>query len=267
MREKLKLIFQGFQMAVAFLTIFPSKNTVWKEDAARFAIFFFPVCGLLIGSGVFALLVISSSIFALPDYILAFFIVALLLVMHGGLHLDGWMDVSDAAASWQDKQKRLEIMKDSRTGAAAVWTTILLIGSRFLFVLFVLETDVVPIWLLLLLVPVLSRTAMGHLIIAAPLARKDGLAAWFQSESKRKDTWIILAVCAFVISLILAFIPNGMNSVMFIIAVVIIAYWLARFLFFSMFGGVNGDMAGALCEGMETVIWMSSALYISYVMA
>ncbi|UTW69772.1 adenosylcobinamide-GDP ribazoletransferase [Anaerobacillus sp. HL2] len=39
------------------------------------------------------------------------------LFIHGGLHLDGWMDCSDAFFSYKDQEKKLEIMKDSRIGA------------------------------------------------------------------------------------------------------------------------------------------------------
>ncbi|WP_158735290.1 adenosylcobinamide-GDP ribazoletransferase [Alteribacillus sp. YIM 98480] len=266
MKVKAHLMLQGFQMAVAFLTVFPSKNGVWKESAARFSIFFFPVCGLFIGAAAVFVIYVLLAPFALPDYIIAFFIVAALLVMHGGLHLDGWMDVSDAAASWQSKEKKLEIMKDSRTGSAAVWTTVLLLGGRFLFVLFVLQTDVLAAWFLLILIPVLTRTAMGHLIIAAPLAKNNGLASWFRKESKKYDTWIVIFICALLISFLFILQSDFLAAGLFITAIVIVVYWLARYLFFSMFGGINGDMAGALCEGMETVIWLSSALYISYVM-
>ena len=42
----------------------------------------------------------------------AFFVWLALIVLTGGIHLDGWMDASDAFFSYRDKQKRLEIMKD-----------------------------------------------------------------------------------------------------------------------------------------------------------
>ncbi len=38
----------------------------------------------------------------------------------GGIHLDGFMDTMDALGSWGDKEKKLEILKDSHNGAFAV---------------------------------------------------------------------------------------------------------------------------------------------------
>ena len=38
----------------------------------------------------------------------------------GGIHMDGFMDTSDALASWHPKERRLEILKDSHVDAFAV---------------------------------------------------------------------------------------------------------------------------------------------------
>ncbi|WP_175487346.1 adenosylcobinamide-GDP ribazoletransferase [Alteribacillus persepolensis] len=266
MKETQRLLWQGFQMAAAFLSIFPAKNAVWDTKTARYAVFFFPICGALIGLVTWAAYIVLESLY-LPAYILAFFIVLLSVVLHGGLHLDGWMDVSDAAFSWRDKEQKLEIMKDSRTGAAAVWTTIFLLAGRLLFVMYVLETDVLPIWFVLLTAPVLARTAMGHLLISAPLAKKDGLAAWFRADSKQYDAWMLLLISSCWLLFLFLLAPSYIGAGMFIGMIVAAVYWLGRYLFIKWFGGINGDMAGALCEGVETVIWFTSVLYISYVMA
>lgn len=42
------------------------------------------------------------------------------ILVTGGIHMDGFMDTSDALASWQSPEKRLEILKDSHVGAFAV---------------------------------------------------------------------------------------------------------------------------------------------------
>ena len=54
-----------------------------------------------------------------------FIAVALVLVpviVTGGIHVDGLLDTSDALSSWRDREKRLEILKDSHAGAFAVIT-------------------------------------------------------------------------------------------------------------------------------------------------
>ena len=44
------------------------------------------------------------------------------VVITGGIHVDGLLDTSDALSSWRDREKRLEILKDSHAGAFAVIT-------------------------------------------------------------------------------------------------------------------------------------------------
>ena len=40
----------------------------------------------------------------------------------GGIHVDGLLDTSDALSSWQERTRRLEILKDSHAGAFAIIT-------------------------------------------------------------------------------------------------------------------------------------------------
>ena len=44
------------------------------------------------------------------------------VIVTGGIHVDGLLDTSDALSSWRDREKRLEILKDSHAGAFAVIT-------------------------------------------------------------------------------------------------------------------------------------------------
>mgnify|MGYP003392776405 FL=1 len=45
----------------------------------------------------------------------------------GFLHLDGFMDVTDAVKSWRDLERRREILKDSHVGSFAVINLVLLV--------------------------------------------------------------------------------------------------------------------------------------------
>lgn len=44
------------------------------------------------------------------------------VVVTGGIHVDGLLDTSDALSLWQERERRLEILKDSHAGAFAVIT-------------------------------------------------------------------------------------------------------------------------------------------------
>ena len=91
----------------------------------------FPLVGLLLG------LIMGGVLYALAEWTpfsvlaTAFILWLLTILLTGGLHLDGWIDASDAFFSYQDQARRLEIMKDSRTGAFGVISVIVLLGTRF----------------------------------------------------------------------------------------------------------------------------------------
>ncbi|RSL34646.1 adenosylcobinamide-GDP ribazoletransferase [Salibacterium salarium] len=265
MKRRLILYIQGLQMAFAFLTTLPCGSVSWNQKTARHAIFFFSVCGVVIGL-ITAITISVLMMSSLPVYIIAFFAIIIMIGLNGGLHLDGWMDVTDAAGSWQDKEKKIKIMKDSYTGAVAVWSTMLLLGGRFLFILYVIDIQYVSLWFLFVIIPVFSRTAMAHLLITAPLLKQEGLAVWFREKTKPMDKWMILTVSVMITGMMMYSTMTPLFFVVYILVAAILFYWIGRLFFYTMFGGVNGDTAGAMCEGMETILWLSSALFISFVM-
>ncbi|MDQ7861464.1 adenosylcobinamide-GDP ribazoletransferase [Peribacillus frigoritolerans] len=103
----------------------------------------------------------------------------LTMALTGGLHLDGWIDASDAFFSYQDKERRLEIMKDSRTGAFGVISVIVLLAARFLFIYEIVERVNEWTYFLIIALPLLSKCVMGYLLIRMPLAEKRRARCFF----------------------------------------------------------------------------------------
>ncbi len=56
-----------------------------------------------------------------PGFVTAVLVLVPVFVT-GGIHVDGLLDTSDALSSWQERSRRLEILKDSHAGAFAVIT-------------------------------------------------------------------------------------------------------------------------------------------------
>ncbi|SFE33093.1 cobalamin-5'-phosphate synthase [Alteribacillus iranensis] len=254
----------GFYLALSFLTILPTRHVNWDGQTTRKSVYFFPVCGLLMGTVVVILSFGITHWSTLPAYITAFIIFVISLLLYGGLHLDGWMDVSDAVGSWRSREKKLEIMKDSHVGSTAVWSTFLLLSGRFLGMMYVVEAVPEALFFLLLFIPVVSRTWMSYLIIAAPLAKSEGLAAWFQKHTYRRDAIYVLLISVGILFGTLMVIREFYAFALYLFLISAVTYVCLRTIYTRIFGGVNGDMAGATTEGMETVLWMSSVLYYSF---
>ncbi len=90
-------------------------------EVARFA----PAIGLIIG-GILGLFDIVANFLEIPVLTRSGLVVAIWIAITGGLHLDGAMDTADGLAV-TDKERRLEVMSDSATGAFGAMAAIVLV--------------------------------------------------------------------------------------------------------------------------------------------
>lgn len=91
---------------------------------------FLPVIGLEIGC-LWAAVGSLAVYFGLPKPITAVILTALPFILTGFIHLDGFMDVSDAVGSCRDLGKRRDILKDPHVGSFAVIGCVLLMMTQF----------------------------------------------------------------------------------------------------------------------------------------
>lgn len=109
--------------AIAFYTCLPIPPT-WKLDfrgIARWA----PLVGLLIG-GLLGLGDAGLTQVGVPILTRSALVIVAWIGLTGGLHLDGAMDTADGLAV-QDRQRRLQVMADSATGAFGAMAAIALL--------------------------------------------------------------------------------------------------------------------------------------------
>ena len=69
---------------------------------------------LLYTSGTYAWNFLDSRVF------ITIVLLLIPVLVSGGIHLDGLLDTSDALNSYQPREKKLEILKDSNAGAFAI---------------------------------------------------------------------------------------------------------------------------------------------------
>lgn len=112
-------------------------------------------------------------------------LMAVPLLVTGGIHLDGFMDTTDARSSYGDRVKKLAILKDSHVGAFAV------IGCSFYLILSAgawSEIDAKGI-VVMAMAFVLERAFSGLAAVNFKGARKDGMADRFQRTGQEKDSY------------------------------------------------------------------------------
>ena len=223
----------------------PMPKVEWSEKNRRYALGFFPLVGAVSGLLLMLWRVICTWL-GTGQFIFAAGAVFLPVLVTGGIHLDGFCDVSDARASYADKEKKLEIMKDPHIGSFAVMKLCLyLIIQTALFsqIVSVKSTAVIACSY------VLSRAISGMTAVTFRSAKNGGLLYSFTKPAHKKITLAMEAVFAFaavIVSVILSPVQGISASAA---AVLVLLYH--RYAAYRDFGGITGDLCGWFLQVCE----------------
>ncbi|WP_299611881.1 adenosylcobinamide-GDP ribazoletransferase [uncultured Tateyamaria sp.] len=132
------------------------------------AVWAYPLVGLVLGL-ILTVLAVMLSALSLSPGIIAGVLLGSLIMLTGAMHEDGLADTADGLWGGHDRNRRLEIMKDSRIGAYGVLALIVVMGLRWLGL-------VEASWTGILAALMLSRAAMPPLMLVLPPARVTGLS-------------------------------------------------------------------------------------------
>lgn len=228
--------------ALRFLTIIPIPGLPpMSERSAVTAIPWFPLAGALIGALLLPLGWLGG--WGWGDAARAALIVVAAGVITGGLHLDGLSDTFDAVMSWRSRERKLEIMKDSRVGAMGALAIGAVLLLKFAFLLAAGDAW----WQAALLAPVLGRWADIYGIFWFPAAREGGLGRSFNELVQRHD-FVFASAAAVGLALLIGQL-QGLVALLLVWGVShLLARWWTRDL-----GGLTGDTYGALSEIGEVV--------------
>ena len=170
------------------------------------------------------------------------------LLISGGIHMDGFMDTTDALASWQPKEKRLEILKDSHTGAFAVMGCA---GMLLLSAALCAETDPAKAPLLIC-VFVLSRALSAWTLVTLKGARPQGMLGDFSRAAQKRAVTVSGSIYTVLCLAVWAILGGWIAAICAAAAVLcVLAY---RRMAYRQFGGVTGDLAGWFLQVTELAL-------------
>ena len=231
-------------IAFSMYSQIPMPQFTWQDKEMKYAFCFFPWVGAAIG-GITMFWWWFCGKFSVGNVAFAMIGTAIPLAVTGGFHVDGFMDTMDALGSWGDKEKKLEILKDSHNGAFAV-IGICCYFTGSLGVWSEIRTEMLPV---VAAGYVISRALSGLAVMTFPAARGSGLVKTFQDGAQKKAVRFTMIVYLILVAGYLYICsPVGM-VVLLIIAGVVFGYYyrMSR----KQFGGVTGDLAGyflQICE-------------------
>ncbi|MBU0547579.1 MAG: adenosylcobinamide-GDP ribazoletransferase [Candidatus Omnitrophica bacterium] len=231
----------NFLLAVQFLTILPLKIRNFNDKKMAWALIYFPVVGLFIGSMLLGLNTLLS-ILGISPAVANIILVIVLIILTGGMHLDGLADTADAFLSGKAKKEMLEIMRDSHVGVMGVLALISIILLK-IGLLSSVYVAVKPVALILMCI--LSRWSVVLIMYLFPYARQEGKARLFIQGMNSKIfilSTIVVVICSFLIWYIPGLIALSLAA--------LCAYAIGKFVSRKI-GGVTGDTLGATIELTE----------------
>ena len=157
----------GFFMTWGNFFSIPCPCKRWDSRYTSLMLGFLPLIGLLIGI-IWAVLYYALVTLGFPFLVVAFFVTLIPLILCGFMHMDGFMDVSDALMSRRDLAERQRILKDSNTGAFAVISVIFMILGYFCFLSTAISSGV-DFANMVMIVVVSRAVAALHVLICKPM--------------------------------------------------------------------------------------------------
>ena len=165
-------VIKSFFIAFSIYSKIPVPQFAWKEEDMRYTLCFFPWVGAVIG-GCFLLWNRFAGVYGIPSTARAAVGAVLPLAISGGFHADGFMDTMDALHSYRDRERKLEILKDSHIGAFAVICFVMYELIYLGAVSMITEKEQI---LVLAAGFFLSRTLSGIGVVSLRCAKTNGMA-------------------------------------------------------------------------------------------
>jgi adenosylcobinamide-GDP ribazoletransferase len=235
---------ESFRLAASFLTILPlgPREPAAPESVAE-SFAYFPIVGFAIGVAL-----------CIEDWLLAFLfghalrsglIVLSLAVLTGAVHLDALADTADALGAGRNRERALEILRDSAIGSFGAIALIFVLGLK---VIALASIGGFPRYAALFVAPGLGRWAMVAVSWRLEYLRSAGAGSALLAAGGGRNFAFASAV-----SIVAAAIAASSRTLGACVAAVVLAI-LMRAFYKRWLSGVTGDLIGAAGEIAETVV-------------
>ena len=228
----MKTYLHAFAMCQSMFCAIPSLQ-IWDEKAKDKMLLFLPIVGLEIGI-LWATLAWLCRWLQLPSLITGLILAVYPYMATGFLHLDGYMDVTDAVKSWRSLERRRDILKDSHVGRFAVIGIILLILAQFAVLASApLDAD----FHILIFIPSVSRCCSALAVTGLkPMSTSQ------YADQKKPVSHLVAVSVMLCLFLAAGFLLCGKYG--FALVGCLAGYGLALLRAYRSLEGMNGDIAG-----------------------
>ncbi len=234
------------RMGFLILTRIPVGSIAGEAPTMGASAWSWPLVGLVTG-GLSALVWLLAGHLGLPPFPAAALAVLTGCLATGGLHEDGLADLTDGFWGGRDKERRLEIMRDSRIGSYGA----LALGFSLLIRVGALASLTACTGALALMaLAAASRAAMPVALHLLPAARADGLGR--AASGVGAGHLLVALVLAGA-----ALLPLGLRVAFGTAALMAGAVLALGLLALRRIGGQTGDVLGAMQQVSELAGWLA----------
>ena len=252
-------VFRGIIIAFSMYSRIPMPIFNWEEKDMKHVITFLPLIGVVIGGLEYAVIKMTGA-FDVPCMVATLLLTMAPILVTGGFHLDGFMDVQDAIRSYQSKEKKLEIMKDPHIGAFAV-IGIMSLGIIWVTALYfaaykALSTENPGFLYLFAVIFSFVRSACGITCVMFQNAKKEGMLNMETEKAGRGDLIFLVVECLLSFAVMLLIKPFA--------SIVLAGILLIYSIYYKKqcehnFGGVTGDTSGYYIVMSECILTVAIA--------
>ena len=236
--QYLKRFANAFLMSLGMFCAIPLPSHLWDESSLNLVLPCLPLVGILLGTiwwGIARFLVffgihtmLTSAILAVTPFLLT-----------GFLHLDGYMDTSDAVLSRRPLEDKMRILKDPHIGAFAAISLAVLFVLQFASVYSIIDRK--KGLMMLVFISVISRCCASVSLLILKAMPQSSYAKMFGKDSHdiHKGFLIVTAIVSAATACMFCG-PRGLAAVL----ITVLGFTCAMVNSYRRFRGVSGDLAG-----------------------
>lgn len=251
----MKNIVNQMILLIQFMTRIPIPIKVeYSEKQLGKGIKYFPLVGYLIGIIIFITGIVLNK-YIDNKYIISLLLILIELKLVGLIHIDGLADSFDGLFSYRDKDRILEIMKDSRVGTNGVVVLIFYYLAKLILIAEIISRGDMRC---LIIYPIISRMSTSVNAGFGVYARDNGMSTGIIGMNQVKDS--IFSVILTLLLIILVYYNSEIlkGLVMFVAGILFIFYF--RHVVYKKIGGITGDTMGASLEMTGLVVLLIGAI-------
>ncbi|WP_353073907.1 adenosylcobinamide-GDP ribazoletransferase [Tunturiibacter gelidiferens] len=232
-------------VASQFLTRIPMPEIAFESDSLSRAVKFFPLVGLVVGSGAVLLQKLLTSHLARP--LVAVVVLTYLVLITGFLHEDGLADTADGFGGGWTKDRVLAILRDSRIGSYGATALVLSLLARYLllssmpmehFAAYVISAHVLCRW---------SSLPLSYFL--PPARKQEGQGA----RIARLTSLPSLLFGSIFAAAVVVFALRGASTEPLLASLLVVV--LSGWFYYRKIDGVTGDCFGATNQLTEIAVY------------